>query len=78
MRIQRGCCFFRLWTLVSTPADHPSKVDLTRWYIDLLHDQILSQTTAPRYAKTDYGFANESAGKKEGGSDHRCQLWIGI
>ena len=48
------------------PADHPSKIDLTRWYIDLLDDQkSFHKAIAPQYAKIDYGFANERVrGKK--------------
>ena len=43
------------------PSDHPSKIDFTRWYIDLLDDK-KSFHKAPtiQYAKIDYGFAAET------------------
>ncbi|MAA79591.1 MAG: hypothetical protein CL916_10060 [Deltaproteobacteria bacterium] len=42
------------------PADHPSKVDLTRWYVDLLHDpKSTHKAIAPQYAKEDFGFAQQ-------------------
>jgi len=42
------------------PADHPSKIDLTRWYIDLLDDQkSFYKAPAPQYAKQDFGFAQQ-------------------
>ena len=42
------------------PADHPSKIDLTRWYVDLLHDpKSTHKAIAPQYAKEDFGFAQQ-------------------
>ena len=43
-----------------TPSDQPSKIDLTRWYIDLLRDSKSShKAVAPQYAIEDFGFARQ-------------------
>ena len=42
------------------PGGTPSKIDLTRWYIELLTDtRSFKKAPAPQYAAVDYGFAQE-------------------
>ena len=43
------------------PGGTPSKIDLTRWYIELLTDtRSFKKAPAPQYAAVDYGFTRRS------------------
>lgn len=55
------------------PADHPSKMDLTRWYIELLRDpKSTHKAVAPQYAKEDFGFAQQ---RVQGQKLHCSYYW---